>query len=640
MITKVEHSYTSEDIQVLEGLEAVRKRPGMYIGTTSERGLHHLVWEIIDNAIDESLAGYANHIIVKILKDNIISVEDNGRGIPVGIHEKTGLSTIETIFTILHAGGKFGGGAYKVSGGLHGVGASVVNALSEYLEVYVHQNGKIHFQRFEHGGKSQGPVTIIGETDKRGSVVVFKADPTVFTETTNYNYETIRDRLRQIAFLNKGIKISLFDERNEENSLSNEYYYEGGIREYVEFINKNKNPIHSDVIYVEGEEENIIVEVAMQYNDGYASNVYSFCNNINTHEGGTHEEGFRSTLTRLINQYGKENNFIKKDEDALIGEDVREGLTAIISVKHPDPQYEGQTKTKLGNAEVRRIVSNIMGAQFERFLLENPSQAKTVIEKSIIASKARLAAKKARELTRRKGALEISSLPGKLADCSSNDASICEIYLVEGDSAGGSAKLGRNREFQAILPLRGKVINVEKAQRHKIFDNNEIRSMITAFGCGFGDEMDLEKLRYHKIVIMTDADVDGSHIRTLILTFFYRFLKPLIEAGHIYIAQPPLYKVSKGTTIRYAYSDAELEEVKADIGSDKINIQRYKGLGEMNPEQLWETTMDPEVRTLIQVDVENAIEADSVFEMLMGDDVEPRRDFIVDNARFVKNLDI
>lgn len=640
MIEKVEHSYTADDIQVLEGLEAVRKRPGMYIGTTSERGLHHLVWEIVDNAIDESLAGYANHITVKILKDNIISVEDNGRGIPVGRHEKTGLSTIETIFTILHAGGKFGGGAYKVSGGLHGVGASVVNALSEYLEVYVHQNGKTHFQRFENGGKSTGPVTIIGETDKRGSTVVFKADPTIFTETTSYNYETIRDRLRQIAFLNKGIRISLFDERNEENLVSTEYFYEGGIKEYVEYINKNKTPIHNDVIYVEGEEENIIVEVAMQYNDGYASNVYSFCNNINTHEGGTHEEGFRSTLTRLINQYGKENNFIKKDEDALIGEDVREGLTAIISIKHPDPQYEGQTKTKLGNAEVRRIVSNVMGAQFERFLLENPSQAKTVIEKAIIASKARLAAKKARELTRRKGALEISSLPGKLADCSSNDSSICEIYLVEGDSAGGSAKLGRNREFQAILPLRGKVINVEKAQRHKVFDNNEIRSMITAFGCGFGEEMDLEKLRYHKIVIMTDADVDGSHIRTLILTFFYRFLKPLIEAGHVYIAQPPLYKVSKGSTIRYAYSDQELEDIKNEIGTDKFNIQRYKGLGEMNPEQLWETTMDPEVRTLIQVDVENAMEADNVFEMLMGDDVEPRRDFIIENARFVKNLDI
>lgn len=640
MIKQVEHSYTSEDIQVLEGLEAVRKRPGMYIGTTSERGLHHLVWEIVDNAIDESLAGFANHIIVKILKGNVILVEDNGRGIPVGIHEKTGLSTIETIFTILHAGGKFGGGAYKVSGGLHGVGASVVNALSEYLEVYVHQGGKTHFQRFENGGKSTGPVKIIGSTDKRGSTVVFKADPKVFVETTEYNYETIRERLRQIAFLNKGIKISLFDERTEESVMKNEYFYEGGIKEYVEFINKNKNPIHKDVIYIEGEEESIVVEVAMQYNDGYASNVYSFCNNINTHEGGTHEEGFRTTLTRLINIYGKENNLIKKDEDALIGEDVREGLTAIISVKHPDPQYEGQTKTKLGNSEVRRIVANIFSVQLERFLLENPTQAKTIVEKSIIASKARQAAKKARELTRRKGALEVSSLPGKLADCSSNDASLCEIYLVEGDSAGGSAKLGRNREFQAILPLRGKVINVEKAQRHKIFDNNEIRSMITAFGCGFGEEMDLDKLRYHKVVIMTDADVDGSHIRTLILTFFYRFLKPLIEAGHIYIAQPPLYKVSKGNLIRYAYSDSELEEIKNDIGYEKINIQRYKGLGEMNPEQLWETTMDPTVRTLVQVDIENALEADTVFEMLMGDEVEPRRDFIVNNARFVKNLDI
>lgn len=636
---RVEHSYTSNDIQVLEGLEAVRKRPGMYIGTTSERGLHHLVWEIVDNAIDEALAGHADLITVTISQDNIVSVEDNGRGMPVGIHEKTGKSTIETIFTILHAGGKFGGGAYKVSGGLHGVGASVVNALSEWLEVYVYNEGKTYFQRFENGGTAVGGVTELEKTDKKGSKVIFKADPTIFKETTEYNHETIRDRLRQMAFLNKGIKIVFIDERLDSEGRVKEFIYRGGIKEYVSFMNKNKTPIHQEVVYVEGEEEGIIVEVAMQYNDGYIPSIYSFCNNINTHEGGTHEEGFRLALTRIINSYAVKANFIKKEEESLLGEDVREGLTAIISVKHPDPQYEGQTKTKLGNGEVRRIVSGILSEQLERFLMENPQAAKIIVEKSVVASKARLAAKKARELTRRKGALEVSSLPGKLADCSTRDATISEIYLVEGDSAGGSAKLGRNREFQAILPLRGKVINVEKARLHKIFDNNEIRTMITAFGCGIGDELDTDKLRYHKIVIMTDADVDGAHIRTLILTFFYRFLKPLIEGGYIYIAQPPLYKISKGSMVRYAYSDAQLEVIKAEIG-DRYNIQRYKGLGEMNPEQLWETTMDPMVRTLIQVTVENAMEADAVFEMLMGDEVEPRRNFIVDNAHFVKNLDI
>jgi len=636
---KVEHSYTSSDIQVLEGLEAVRKRPGMYIGTTAERGLHHLVWEIVDNAIDESLAGYANEIIVNISKENIVSVEDNGRGIPIGIHEKTGKSTIETIFTILHAGGKFGGGAYKVSGGLHGVGASVVNALSEFLEVYVYFEGKTYFQRFENGGKAVNGVTVIGDSDKTGSKVVFKADPLIFKETTSYNHETLRERLRQIAFLNKGIKVVFIDERIETEDSVRVFLYAGGIKEYVSYMNKNKTPIHQEVVYVEGEEENIIVEVAMQYNDGYIPNIYSFCNNINTHEGGTHEEGFRLALTRVINSYAREANLMKKEEENLLGEDIREGLTAIISVKHPDPQYEGQTKTKLGNSEVRRIVSSVLGEQLERFLMEHPSEAKIIVEKSIIASKARMAAKKARELTRRKGALEVSSLPGKLADCSSKDASISEIYLVEGDSAGGSAKLGRNREYQAILPLRGKVINVEKARIHKIFDNNEIRSMITAFGCGIGEEMDTDKLRYHKIVIMTDADVDGAHIRTLILTFFYRFLKPLIEGGFIYIAQPPLYKVTKGNSIRYAYSDLELEEIKKEIG-DRFNIQRYKGLGEMNPDQLWETTMNPEVRTLVQVTIENAMEADAVFEMLMGDEVEPRRNFIINNAQFVKNLDV
>jgi len=634
----VEHSYTADDIQVLEGLEAVRKRPGMYIGTTSLRGLHHLVWEIVDNAIDEALAGWADRISVLVDKDNIVTVEDNGRGMPVGIHEKTGKSSVETIFTVLHAGGKFGGGAYKVSGGLHGVGASVVNALSEYLEVYIHLNGKVHYMRFENGGTAVEDLKIIGDTDKHGSIVRFKADPTIFKETLDYDHDTLRDRLQQLAFLNKGIEIIFTDERVETNQTVT-YIYRGGINEYVKFLNKNKAPIHTEPVYVEGEEEGIQVEVAMQYNDGYVPNIYSFCNNINTHEGGTHEEGFRLALTRVINNYAKDNNLMKKDEEGLLGEDVREGLTAIISVKHPDPQYEGQTKTKLGNGEVRKIVSSVFADQLERFLLENPVEAKIICEKSIIASKARLAAKKARELTRRKGVLEVSSLPGKLADCACRDPRLSEIYLVEGDSAGGSAKMGRSREFQAILPLRGKVINVEKARLHKIFDNNEIRSMLTAFGCGIGDELDVDKLRYHKIIIMTDADVDGAHIRTLLLTFFYRFLKTLIEEGYIYIAQPPLYKVQKGNLVRYAYSDNELEEVKKEIG-DRYNIQRYKGLGEMNPEQLWETTMDPEVRTLIKVSVENAMEADMVFDMLMGDEVEPRRNFITENAHFVKNLDI
>jgi len=635
--TPVDHSYTADDIQVLEGLEAVRKRPGMYIGSTSQRGLHHLIWEIVDNSIDEALAGYADHIIVTIDKENIVTVVDNGRGMPVGIHEKTGKSSVETIFTVLHAGGKFGGGAYKVSGGLHGVGASVVNALSEWLEVTVHLNGKKYFMRFVDGGKAESELKVIGDTDIHGSTVRFKADPLVFTETIEYDHSVIKDRLQQIAFLNKGIKIDFVDERHDPSNFT--YLYKGGIKEYVAYINKNKSPIHPEIVYVEGEEDGIQVEVAIQYNDGYMPNIYSFCNNINTHEGGTHEEGFRLSLTRIINNYAKESGVLKKDEEALQGEDVREGLTGIISVKHPDPQYEGQTKTKLGNSEVRKIVSNIFAEQLERYLLENPSDAKIIIDKAVVASKARLAAKKARELTRRKGALEISSLPGKLADCSSRDPQLCEIYIVEGDSAGGSAKLGRNREFQAILPLRGKILNVEKARAHRIFDNNEIRSMLTAFGVGFGDELDLAKLRYHKIVIMTDADVDGAHIRTLLLTFFYRFLKPLVEAGHIYIAQPPLYKISKGNQERYAYTEEQLDAFRLELG-EKTNIQRYKGLGEMNAEQLWDTTMDPSVRTLIKVSVENAMEADMVFDMLMGDEVEPRRNYIVDNAQFVKNLDI
>ncbi len=638
MDQRVEHTYDANDIQVLEGLEAVRKRPGMYIGTTSERGLHHLVWEIVDNAIDEALAGYANQIEVTITTMNEVIVSDNGRGMPIGINEKSGKSAVETIFTILHAGGKFGGGAYKVSGGLHGVGASVVNALSEYLEVYIHMNGKLYFQRFENGGQPVADLAVVGVTDRNGSVVKFKPDPTIFVEGTVFNHDVLKDRLRQLAFLNKGIEILFHDNRELSNGHIS-FLYRGGLAEYVTFLNKNKTAIHSEVIYTEGEEEGIMVEIAMQYNEGFAPNIYSFCNNINTMEGGTHEEGFRLALTRVINSYAKENNFMKKDEDSLTGDDVREGLTAIISVKHPDPQYEGQTKTKLGNAEVRKIVSTIFGEQLERFLLEHPSSAKIVIEKSVIASKARLAAKKARELTRRKGALEISSLPGKLADCACRDPQLSEIYIVEGDSAGGSAKLGREREFQAILPLRGKILNVEKARLHRIFENNEIRTMITAFGCGIGEEFDDNKLRYHKIVIMTDADVDGAHIRTLLLTFFYRYLKPLIEGGYIYIAQPPLYKASKGSNVRYAYSDAELEAIKAELG-EKLNIQRYKGLGEMNPDQLWETTMDPKVRTLLQVNLEDAMEADHVFEMLMGDEVEPRRDFIIRNAQFVKNLDI
>ena len=635
---KVEHSYTSEDIQVLEGLEAVRKRPGMYIGSTSARGLHHLVWEIVDNGIDEALAGYASEITVTVDKDNIVTVSDNGRGIPVGIHEKTGVSTAETIYTVLHAGGKFGGGAYKVSGGLHGVGASVVNALSTFLEVSIFKEGTEYYLRFENGGHTAIPLEERGKTDRQGTEVRFKADPEIFKETTEYSFDVLRDRLRQMAFLNKGIKITFIDEREPEESRVNVFHYENGILEYVHFMNRNRQVIHEEIVYVEGEEVQIQVEVAMQYNDGFVPNIYSFTNNINTQEGGTHEDGFRLALTRVINNYAKENNLLKKDEDGFLGDDVREGLTAIISVKHPDPQYEGQTKTKLGNSEVRKIVSNIFGNQFERFLMEHPDDAKIIIDKALVASKARVAARKARELTRRKGALEVSSLPGKLADCSNRNPAESEIYLVEGDSAGGSAKQGRDSKFQAILPLRGKVINVEKARLHRIFDNNEIRMMLTAFGTGIGEEMNLEKLRYHKIVIMTDADVDGAHIRTLLLTFFYRFLRPVIEGGFVYIAQPPLYKISRGNKMAYAYSDEELEELKPEFG-DRFNVQRYKGLGEMNPEQLWETTMDPQTRTLIRVDIEDAMEADMIFETLMGDEVAPRRQFIQENAEYA-DLDI
>ena len=637
-----DHTYDDADIQVLDGLEAVRKRPGMYIASTSEKGLHHRVWEIVDNGIDEAMAGYATTITVTVDKDNVVTVEDDGRGMPTGENVKTGKSTIETIFTVLHAGGKFGGGAYKVSGGLHGVGASVVNALSEWLEVRVYHDGKIFFVRFENGGHAVEPLKVIGDCDpaKHGSEIRFKADPTIFTETTVYSHETLRDRLRQLAFLNKGIRLVFNDEREEDPQKKHHVFlFEGGLKEYVAFLNKNRNVVHDEIIYCEGHEQGIEVEVAVQYNEGYNPNVYTFCNNINTAEGGTHEEGFRSALNRIINRYARSKNFLKEKEDNLTSDDCKEGITAVISVKHPDPQYEGQTKTKLGNTEVRKCVSDIFGAQLERFLMENPEEAKKIMDKVVLASQARLAAKKARESTRRKSALEISSLPGKLADCSSKDASICEIYIVEGDSAGGSAKQGRDSHYQAILPLRGKILNVEKARQQRAFENAEIRSMITAFGCGVMNDVDTSKLRYHKIVIMTDADVDGAHIRTLLLTFFYRYLRPVLEQGYIYIAQPPLYKVQKGNTVRYAYTDRQLEEVKKEMGGN-LGIQRYKGLGEMNPEQLWETTMDPKNRTLIRVTVGDAEAADQAFSMLMGEEVEPRKNFIIENAHFVENLDI
>lgn len=632
--THVDHSYTADDIQVLEGLEAVRLRPGMYIGSTSARGLHHLVWEIVDNGIDEALAGYADEINVIIEEGNVICVIDNGRGMPVGVHEKTGISAVETIMTVLHAGGKFGGGAYKVSGGLHGVGASVVNALSQWLEVTVYQNGNVYNVRFENGGNTVSPLKIIGKTDKTGTMVRFKADPEIFKETTIYDFDTLNNRLRQLAFLNKDIKLTIEDQRENQNKKA-EYKYEGGIIEYVNYLNRGKKMIGEKVIYVGGKQNDIFAEVALQYNDGYQSNIYSFCNNIHTHEGGFHEDGFRMALTRAINNYGKENNLLKKDE-TLSQDDVKEGLVAIISVKHPDPQYEGQTKTKLGNSEVRKIVSSIAGEQIKTFFLENPADAKAIVEKCIIASKARIAAKKAREMTRRKSALDgINALPGKLVDCSSKDASECEIFIVEGDSAGGSAKQGRNAKTQAILPLRGKILNVEKARTHRIFENAEIRSMITAFGCGIQEDVDLNKLRYHKIVIMTDADVDGSHICTLMLTFLYRFMKPVIENGYVYIAQPPLYKIQKGKKIAYAYKEQEMDQLREEF-KDGYKVQRYKGLGEMDAEQLWETTMDPANRILKRVNIEDAMEADDVFSMLMGEDVEPRRDFIQANAVYAK----
>ncbi|SHT34895.1 DNA topoisomerase (ATP-hydrolyzing), B subunit [Mycobacteroides abscessus subsp. abscessus] len=633
-----EQSYDENQIQVLEGLEAVRKRPGMYIGSTSVKGLHHLVWEIVDNSIDEALAGFCTEINVVIEKDNSITVIDNGRGIPVGIHEKMGRPAVEVIMTVLHAGGKFGGGGYKVSGGLHGVGASVVNALSTLLEVYVHREGKIHYQKFERGVPA-ADLEVIGETDHTGTTIHFVPDGEIFTETLEYDYETLANRIRELAFLNKGLKITIEDKREENKA--NQYYYEGGIKSYVEHLNRSKEVLHEEPIFIEGEKEGITIEVAIQYNDSYTSNIYSFANNIHTHEGGTHESGFKTALTRIINDYARKYGQIKENDSNLSGDDVREGLTAIVSIKHPDPQFEGQTKTKLGNSEVRAATDTIFAEALDKFLLENPTVARKIVEKGLMAARARLAAKKARELTRRKSALEVSSLPGKLADCSSKDPEISEIYIVEGDSAGGSAKQGRDRHFQAILPLRGKILNVEKARLDKILSNNEVRAMITAIGTGIGEDFDLSKARYHKVVIMTDADVDGAHIRTLILTFFYRYMRQILEAGYIYIAQPPLYKVQQGKRIEYAYNDKELDRIFAELPSQpKPNIQRYKGLGEMNPDQLWETTMNPDTRTMLQVSLQDAIEADETFEMLMGDKVEPRRNFIEANAQYVKNLDI
>ncbi len=631
-------SYDESQIQVLEGLEAVRKRPGMYIGSTSSRGLHHLVWEIVDNSIDEALAGHCDTISVTIEEDNSITVVDNGRGIPVGIHEKMGRPAVEVIMTVLHAGGKFGGGGYKVSGGLHGVGASVVNALSSTLEVEVHREGTIYKQSY-HRGVPEADLAAVGNTEKRGTKIRFQPDTEIFTETIVYEFDILATRLRELAFLNRGLKIIIEDKREE--GKKKEYFYEGGIASFVEHLNRTREPLHEPPIFLEAEKEGLTVEIALQYNDSYTSNIYSFANNINTHEGGTHESGFKTGLTRVINDYARKNNLFKENDSNLTGDDVREGLTAIISVKIPDPQFEGQTKTKLGNSEARTITDSVFSETFAKFLGENPSVAKKVVEKGLMAARAREAAKKARELTRRKSALEVSSLPGKLADCSSKDATISEIYIVEGDSAGGSAKQGRDRHFQAILPLRGKIINVEKARLDKILSNNEVRAIITALGTGIGEDFDISKARYHKIIIMTDADVDGAHIRTLLLTFFYRYMKPLIENGYIYIAQPPLYKIQQGKRIEYAYNEKEMNDIFAQLSeTPKPGVQRYKGLGEMNPTQLWETTMDPSVRTVLQVTLEDAMKADETFETLMGDKVEPRREFIQENASYVKNLDI
>ncbi|GGE06194.1 DNA gyrase subunit B [Marinithermofilum abyssi] len=631
-------NYDESQIQVLEGLEAVRKRPGMYIGSTSSRGLHHLVWEVVDNSIDEALAGRCDTIDVVVHQDNSVTVADNGSGIPVGIQPKMGRPAVEVVMTVLHAGGKFGGEGYKVSGGLHGVGVSVVNALSEWLEVEVKRDGKIHHQRY-HRGVPQHDLEVVGTTEETGTKVTFKPDPEIFTETTEYDFEILQNRLRELAFLNRGVRITLKDERGE--GKAKEYKYDGGIVSFVEHLNRNRETLHAPPIFIEGEKENIGVEIAIQYNDGYTSNIYSYANNIHTHEGGTHEAGFKSALTRVINDYARRHNLLKDNDANLSGDDVREGMTAIISVKIPDPQFEGQTKTKLGNSEARAATESLFAEHFLTFLEENPSVAKKVINKAVMAARAREAARKARELTRRKNALEVSSLPGKLADCTSRNAGISELYLVEGDSAGGTAKQGRDRMFQAILPLRGKIINVEKARLDKALSNDEVRTIITALGTGIGDDFNIEKARYHKIVIMTDADVDGAHIRTLLLTFFYRYMRPLIEQGYVYIAQPPLYKISQGKKVLYAFNDREKEKLLKELeGKGKVEIQRYKGLGEMTATQLWETTMDPESRTLLQVSLEDAMDADTVFETLMGDKVEPRREFIQEYAQQVRNLDV
>ena len=636
-----ENNYDASAIQVLEGLEAVRKRPGMYIGTTDVKGLHHLVWEIVDNSIDEALAGYCNHIEITINKDNSVTVVDNGRGIPVGIHPKTGISTVETVYTVLHAGGKFGGGGYKVSGGLHGVGASVVNALSSWVVVTVYKEGKVYEVKFADGGKTVQPLTVIGacEEDKSGTTVTFKPDADIF-DTDIYDYETLKVRTRELAFLNKGLRLTLTDKRPGEEKQET-FHYEGGISEYVKFLNKNKTPIHEEIIHLQGEEAGIMFEVAMQYNSGYTDNIYSFVNNINTHDGGTHEEGVRRALTRIINNYARKNNFLKDKDAALTGDDVKEGLTMIISCKHPNPQFEGQTKGRLGNSEVRKIADNVFAEGFERFLMENPEEAKIIVDKTMTAARARVAAKKARELTRRKSDLDVVNFGGKLVDCKEKDPSVCEIFLVEGDSAGGSAIKGRNSMTQAILPLRGKILNVEKARLDRALSNEEIRTIITAFGTGIGEEFDLSKLRYHKIIIMTDADVDGSHIRVLLLTLFYRFFRPIVEAGHVYAAQPPLFCIKHGKTIKYVLDSEERDAYLATLNPNtKYEITRMKGLGEMDAEELNETTMDINHRILRKITVDDTIEADAAFSKLMGEEVEPRRQFIENNATYTQNLDI
>ena len=640
---KVENKYDSSAIQVLEGLEAVRKRPGMYIGTTDVKGLHHLVWEIVDNSIDEALAGYCKNIEIVINKDNSITVKDDGRGIPVDVHPKTGISTVETVYTVLHAGGKFGGGGYKVSGGLHGVGASVVNALSKWVEVKVYKNSKIYYIRFENGGHTVEPLKVIGtcEENRTGTYVTFKPDPEIF-DTDIYDYNTLMTRVRELAFLNRGLRLTLRDDRDEEDTTGETFMYEGGISEYVRFINQGKTPIHDDIIHLEGMENDVFFEVAMQYNTGYTENIYSFVNNINTHDGGTHEEGVKRALTRVINSYARKAGILKEKDDSLTGDDVKEGLTMIISCKHPNPQFEGQTKGRLGNSEVRKLADNVFSEGFEKFLLENPEEAKIIVEKAMLASRARNAAKKAREITR-KSDLTITNFFGKLSDCKSKDPKVSEIFIVEGDSAGGSAKKGRDSLTQAILPLRGKILNVEKNRLDRALGNEEIRTIITAFGTGIGDEFNLDKLRYDKIIIMTDADVDGSHIRVLLLTLFYRFFKPIVQAGHVYAAQPPLFRIMHGKTRKYVLNEEEKENYLMSLPENvraKAEIARMKGLGEMDAEELNETTMDIEKRTLRKITVDDCMEADAMFSKLMGEEVEPRRKFIEDNAIYVKNLDI